>query len=126
MKTVSMKLARELRAAAAKMQDHYTTGRGWYSGQDEEGNDVWNHWSGALGELKASTGMERLPESWVTILTLSLAYGPTPTLDRELTDDEASCVVAAIWPNGNNCGCSISPEVLISELEEMGLLGESQ
>ena len=57
----------------------YYTDNGWFSGLDQDGNATYNHWSGAKAALEEVMNRE-LTMIEITILSISLAYGPTPML----------------------------------------------
>ena len=65
------------------------------------------HWGGTLQAMKAFIGLggaERLPDSWVTALSVTRAYGPTPTL----AEAERKLCLEALFP-AEPAGVPINP-----------------
>ncbi len=97
--------------------------KGWYSGQsvDDEGvsRDNFNHWSGALAELKVRLG-RRLTEAEVCVLSLALDYGPTPGMNTM----QNIRYMTLLWPQINHKGGFWSPLKLIEKLA--GVDGEEE
>jgi hypothetical protein len=103
---------------AASMGEYFAQGKGWFSGKSDDGEDSFNHWTGAKDALLSKTGWDWLPSEWCTILSVSLGFGPTPCWD----DMTAAAIMSRVWPDGNQTGGSISPEGVVEKLLEMGML----
>jgi len=111
---ISNDIISKLQAAARKMDPYYNPDNGWFSGESEtdEGKPEWNHWTGALDELKKKISVGD-PE--VTLLSLSLNYGPTPLLSK----DVAEAAFKKLWPKGNPKGWALDPKKVLKEIRTL-------
>lgn len=106
----------ELFEAACSLEYFFSPDNGWYSGEDDGDDDhvpyhIWNHWSGAVIELKDGLA-RRLTDAELAIFSLSLDYGSTPGIDV-ITRARWGGI---LWPQGNNRGGAISPLQVIEKL----------
>ena len=73
-------MKRSVISQAVNLSKFYCDGLGWYSGKNQDGDDVYNHWSGAKDHMEKKL-RRKLSDTELSILSLSLAYGPVPVLE---------------------------------------------
>lgn len=108
-----MSKAEQLMDAAETLASFVHPDRGWFSGDEGEEQDPaqFNHWTGAKDALERSIG-RRLTAEEITVLSLSLCFGPTPAL----SDEERMAALAELWPTGNPCGHFLRPWELMGKM----------
>ena len=78
----------------------------------DDGKQYTFHWSGTKASIEAFLWRD-MTDDEITILSLSRAYGPTPSL----TDDEVVSIMDKLFPKGNPYGIVYEWEELLNELK---------
>lgn len=96
------------------IESGFDSDAGWYSGLDDEGNRTYNHWTGAIEELRKKL-KRGLSDEEICVVSISLAFGPTPGL----RDDQIQSVMQEIWPDGNPLGLFVPPSRVRAALAKL-------
>lgn len=73
-----------------------------------------NHWTGTRDEMVVALG-RRLLDMEVTVLSLSRAFGPIPSIPN----GSEQPIWDALFPNGNECGCRLGWQELAEKLDDL-------